>query len=135
MEDGLVFGPILPTLTYESLGEAFARIAATPRPLAGFIFSRDQKTVDRFIGELSFGGGGVSLANVHPVRRDHAVRWHRVGRYGPLLRQIRLRCAHPRQIDADLSARRGDRTSTTRPSPTTRTGRSKGGSNIEAMPL
>src|ERR1700722_14622108 len=57
MEDE-VFGPILPILTYESLGEAFARIAATPRPLAGFIFSRDQKTVDRFIGELSFGGGG-----------------------------------------------------------------------------
>src|SRR5271157_5979874 len=57
MEDE-VFGPILPILTYKSLDEAFARIAATPRPLAGFIFSRDQKTIDRFIGELSYGGGG-----------------------------------------------------------------------------
>jgi len=32
---------------------------------AGFIFSRDQKTIDRFIGQLSFGGGGVNLVNVH----------------------------------------------------------------------
>src|SRR5271156_2262889 len=53
-----VFGPILPILTYRSLDEAFKRIAKTPRPLAGFIFSRDQKTIDRFIGELSYGGGG-----------------------------------------------------------------------------
>jgi aldehyde dehydrogenase (NAD+) len=41
------------------------RMAATPRALAGFIFSRDQKTIDRFVGELSYGGGGVNLVNVH----------------------------------------------------------------------
>ena len=64
MEDE-VFGPILPILTYKSLDEAFARITATPRPLAGFIFSRDQRTIDRFIGELSYGGGGVNLVNVY----------------------------------------------------------------------
>ena len=34
MEDE-VFGPILPILPYKSLDEAFARVAATPRPLAG----------------------------------------------------------------------------------------------------
>jgi aldehyde dehydrogenase (NAD+) len=50
-----VFGPTLP----------FARIVATPRPLAGFIFSRDQKIIDRLIGEPSCGGGGVNIANVH----------------------------------------------------------------------
>src|SRR6202453_3968369 len=64
MEDE-VFGPILPILTYRSFDEAMARIAKTGRPLAGFIFSRDQKTIDRFIGRLSFGGGGVNLVNVH----------------------------------------------------------------------
>jgi aldehyde dehydrogenase (NAD+) len=42
-----------------------ARMAKTGRPLAGFIFSRDQKAIDRFIGQLSFGGGGVNLVNVH----------------------------------------------------------------------
>jgi aldehyde dehydrogenase (NAD+) len=60
-----VFGPILPVLTYSSLDEAFSRIAATPSPLAGFVFSRDQATIDRFIGELSYGGGAVNQVNIH----------------------------------------------------------------------
>src|SRR5712675_2218555 len=64
MEDE-VFGPILPILTYKSFDEAMARMAKTGRPLAGFIFSRDQRAIDRFIGQLSFGGGGVNLVNVH----------------------------------------------------------------------
>jgi aldehyde dehydrogenase (NAD+) len=64
MEDE-VFGPILPILTYRSLDEALDRIAATPHPLAAFIFSRDQKTIDRFVGELSFGGGAVNQVNIH----------------------------------------------------------------------
>src|SRR5271163_1899416 len=64
MEDE-IFGPILPILTYKTFDEAMARMAATPHALAGFIFSRDRKTIDRFIGELSYGGGGVNLVNVH----------------------------------------------------------------------
>ena len=58
-----VFGPVLPILTYTSLDEALKRMAATPAPLAGF--SRDQRTIDRFIGELSFGGGAVNQVNIH----------------------------------------------------------------------
>ena len=64
MEDE-IFGPILPILTYRTLDEAFGHIAATPHPLAAFIFSRDQKTIDRFIGELSYGGGAVNQVNIH----------------------------------------------------------------------
>jgi aldehyde dehydrogenase (NAD+) len=64
MEDE-IFGPILPILTFKSFDEAMKRMDATPRALAGFIFSRDQKTIDRFVGELSYGGGGVNLVNVH----------------------------------------------------------------------
>jgi aldehyde dehydrogenase (NAD+) len=64
MEDE-VFGPILPVLTYRTLDEALGRIAATPRPLAAFIFSRNQSAIDRFAGELSFGGGAVNQVNVH----------------------------------------------------------------------
>jgi aldehyde dehydrogenase (NAD+) len=60
-----IFGPILPILNYKTFDEAMTRMAAIPRALAGFIFSRDQKTIDRFISELSFGGGGVNLVNVH----------------------------------------------------------------------
>jgi len=64
MEDE-VFGPILPILTYDKLDEALAQIAAAPRALAGFVFSRDQRTIDRFIGELSYGGGAVNQVNIH----------------------------------------------------------------------
>ena len=64
MEDE-VFGPILPILTYGTLDEALARIAATPHPLAAFVFSRDQKTISRFIGQLSYGGGAVNQVNIH----------------------------------------------------------------------
>ena len=63
--DDEVFGPILPVLTYRTLDEAFSRIAAHPHPLAAFIFSRSQSAIDRFAGELSFGGGAVNQVNVH----------------------------------------------------------------------
>jgi aldehyde dehydrogenase (NAD+) len=64
MEDE-VFGPILPILTYRTLDEAFDRISKAPHPLAAFIFSRSQSTIDRFIGELSFGGGAVNQVNIN----------------------------------------------------------------------
>ena len=64
MEDE-VFGPILPILTYDKLDEALALIAAAPRALAGFVFSREQTTIDRFITELSYGGGAVNQVNIH----------------------------------------------------------------------
>ncbi len=64
MEDE-VFGPILPILTYKTLDEALGKVAAGPHPLAAFVFSRDQKVIDRVIGELSFGGGAVNQVNVH----------------------------------------------------------------------
>jgi aldehyde dehydrogenase (NAD+) len=64
MEDE-IFGPILPIIAFNSLDEALKRIAATPRPLAGFVFSRDQGTIDRFIFELSFGGGAVNQVNIN----------------------------------------------------------------------
>jgi len=64
MEDE-VFGPILPILTYRTLDEAFGRISDTPHPLAAFVFSRNQSTIDRFVGQLSFGGGAVNQANIH----------------------------------------------------------------------
>jgi aldehyde dehydrogenase (NAD+) len=60
-----IFGPILPILTYASLDEVFTRIAATPHPLSAFIFSRDQANIDRFVGELSFGGGAVNQTNIN----------------------------------------------------------------------
>jgi len=63
--DDEIFGPILPIISYRSLDEALKRIAATPHPLAGFVFSRSQDTIDRFTKELSFGGGAVNQVNIN----------------------------------------------------------------------
>src|SRR5499433_697672 len=62
---GEIFGPILPILRYSSLHEAIAQIKLRPRPLAGYIFSRNQSTIDEFVSDFSFGGGAVNQTNVH----------------------------------------------------------------------
>ena len=63
MEDE-IFGPLLPILTYSDLGALIAKIKSMPRPLAGYVFSRDQKAIDRVLQSLSFGGGAVNQTNV-----------------------------------------------------------------------
>ena len=60
-----IFGPILPILTYTDLDDAIAEVKKRPKPLAAFLFSRDKRTIDRFLGSLSFGGGAVNQVNVH----------------------------------------------------------------------
>ena len=61
---GEIFGPILPVLKYSSLYEAIAQIKSRPRPLAGYIFSTDQNTIDQFVSGFSFGSGAVNQTNV-----------------------------------------------------------------------
>src|SRR5499433_230270 len=60
-----IFGPILPVLRYSNFSDAIATIKARPRPLAGFIFSQNQTTIDTFIASFSFGGGAVNQSNVN----------------------------------------------------------------------
>ena len=62
---GEIFGPILPILRYSNLREAITQIKRRPRPLAGYIFSRNQNTIDEFVSGFSFGGGAVNQTNVH----------------------------------------------------------------------
>jgi len=59
-----IFGPILPVLTYIDFDEAISRIKERPKPLAGYIFSRNQKAIDTFLSSVSFGGGAVNQNNV-----------------------------------------------------------------------
>jgi aldehyde dehydrogenase (NAD+) len=60
-----IFGPILPILKFSSLHEAIRQIKDRPRPLAGYIFSRNQNAIDQFVAGFSFGGGAVNQTNVH----------------------------------------------------------------------
>ncbi|HEY4047918.1 MAG TPA: aldehyde dehydrogenase family protein [Acidobacteriaceae bacterium] len=63
MEDE-IFGPILPILTYSNLGELLAKIKSLPKPLAGYVFSRNQQAVDQVLRSLSFGSGAVNETNI-----------------------------------------------------------------------
>src|SRR6516165_1813223 len=59
-----IFGPLLPILTYSDLGKLLAKIKSLPKPLAGYVFSRNQQAIDRVLQSLSFGGGAVNETNV-----------------------------------------------------------------------
>jgi aldehyde dehydrogenase (NAD+) len=63
MEDE-IFGPLLPILTYSDLGQLIAKIKSLPRPLAAYVFSRNQQAIDKVLQSLSFGGGAVNQTNV-----------------------------------------------------------------------
>jgi aldehyde dehydrogenase (NAD+) len=63
MEDE-IFGPILPILTYSNLGELITKIKSLPKPLAAYVFSRNQQAIDQVLLSLSFGGGAVNETNV-----------------------------------------------------------------------
>ena len=63
MEDE-IFGPLLPILTYSDLGELLAKIKSLPKPLAGYVFSRNQQAINQVLQSLSFGGGAVNQTNV-----------------------------------------------------------------------
>jgi aldehyde dehydrogenase (NAD+) len=64
MEDE-IFGPLLPILTYKDMDAAIREVKKHPKPLSGFLFSRDQKAIDHFLASLSFGGGAINQLNIH----------------------------------------------------------------------
>src|ERR1700758_5251144 len=63
MEDE-IFGPLLPILTYSDLGKLIEKIKSLHKPLAGYVFSRNQQAIDRILQSVSFGGGAVNQTNV-----------------------------------------------------------------------
>src|SRR5260370_35030801 len=63
MEDE-IFGALLPILIYSDLGKLIDKIKSLPKPLAGYVFSRNQRAIDRLLQSLSFGGGAVNQTNV-----------------------------------------------------------------------
>jgi acyl-CoA reductase-like NAD-dependent aldehyde dehydrogenase len=51
-------------LTYKDIDAAILEVKKRPKPLSGFLFSRDQKAIDHFLASLSFGGGAINQVNV-----------------------------------------------------------------------
>ena len=57
-----IFGPIIPVVAYETIDEAFDIIRSFEKPLAGYIFSNDHQSKERFLTEIPFGSGGINEA-------------------------------------------------------------------------
>jgi aldehyde dehydrogenase (NAD+) len=50
-----IFGPILPVIGYDDLGQVLARLAARPAPLALYAFSRNRAVLERIAAAVSSG--------------------------------------------------------------------------------
>lgn len=60
-----IFGPILPVLCYDRLGECIDFIRGREKPLALYTFSNDKAAVRRVFDSCSFGGGCVNDTILH----------------------------------------------------------------------
>jgi aldehyde dehydrogenase (NAD+) len=55
-----IFGPLLPILTFETMEEAKQIIERNTNPLAFYIFTSSSEKEERWLREISFGGGCVN---------------------------------------------------------------------------
>lgn len=60
-----IFGPILPVLPYDTLGEALETLRARPTPLALYVFSECRDTQDRVLAQVRSGGACVNDTLLH----------------------------------------------------------------------
>ncbi len=60
-----IFGPILPIKAYDSLDEAIDHVNADERPLALYVFAKDEAVADDVLRRTTSGGACVNSAAVH----------------------------------------------------------------------
>ena len=65
-----IFGPILPVVGYRSLDEALSFIAARPRPLAFYPFTRDPTVLATVLNRTVSGGASVNTVIMHCIQDD-----------------------------------------------------------------
>ncbi|XP_068647665.1 aldehyde dehydrogenase family 3 member H1-like [Aristolochia californica] len=60
-----IFGPLLPIITVDDIEESFDLINSRPKPLAAYLFTKDKKLEQRFIGTISAGGMLINDTALH----------------------------------------------------------------------
>ncbi len=65
-----IFGPILPVIGYRNLDEALSFIAARPRPLAFYPFTRDPAVLATVLDRTVSGGVSVNTVIMHCIQDD-----------------------------------------------------------------
>jgi aldehyde dehydrogenase (NAD+) len=62
-----IFGPILPVLRYQKLEDALAHIRQGDKPLALYLFSKNNHEIRRILNETSAGGTVINHTLIHHV--------------------------------------------------------------------
>ena len=60
-----IFGPVLPTLTFETKGELLVILRHFEKPLACYLFTRDREMEQWALHHIPFGGGCINDTIVH----------------------------------------------------------------------
>ncbi|XP_068652438.1 aldehyde dehydrogenase family 3 member H1-like isoform X2 [Aristolochia californica] len=60
-----IFGPLLPIITVDDIEESFDLIYSRPKPLAAYLFTKDKKLEQKFIGTISAGGMLINDTAIH----------------------------------------------------------------------
>jgi len=60
-----IFGPVLPILPYGDIADVIAHINAEPKPLALYVFSKDNAAIERVLSQTSAGGSCVNMTMMH----------------------------------------------------------------------
>lgn len=58
--DEEIFGPIFPIITYSNVNEVLYKIKTLPKPLALYLFTENQRLVDKVMYNMEFGNGMVN---------------------------------------------------------------------------
>src|SRR5580698_5286731 len=56
-----VFGPILPVIPYDDLGEALIQVNAGERPLGLYVYSKDSDVAEEVLAQTTSGGACVNI--------------------------------------------------------------------------
>ncbi len=60
-----IFGPVLPVLTYSFFREALLEIQKGEKPLAAYLFTKNNDEKNLFTSQISFGGGCINDVVMH----------------------------------------------------------------------
>lgn len=60
-----IFGPVLPMQTWQKLDNAIELINSKPKPLALYVYSQDNDTVDKVLSRTSSGDAGINACMMH----------------------------------------------------------------------
>jgi aldehyde dehydrogenase (NAD+) len=60
-----IFGPLLPIIPFTDLTGPIAHINANPKPLALYVFSKNEANIEKILSETSAGGSCVNITVLH----------------------------------------------------------------------